>query len=186
MNLAEAELKESVGKSWGWLMAMGIIMLVLGIIGLGYQFILTQATVIFFGFLILIGGVLQLVDAFRYAGWRARLYQMLIAVLYLLAGGLMVYDPVAASISLTMFIAIILIFVGIFRIIMAFQMKGVQGWYWPLISGILAIILGIMIFSSWPVSGLWVIGMFVAIEMIFNGWTMITMALAGRQLALAA
>lgn len=97
----------------------------------------------------------------------------------------MVYDPVAASISLTLFIAIILIFVGLFRIIMAFQMKGVKGWYWPLISGILAIILGIMILTSWPVSGLWVIGMFVAIEMVFNGWTMITMALAGRQLAQA-
>lgn len=183
MNLAQAELKESVGKSWRWLMAMGIIMLVLGLVGLGYQFVLTQATVIFFGFLILIGGVLQLVDAFRYAGWRSRLSQILIALLYLLAGGIMVYDPVAASISLTMFIAVILIFVGLFRTFMGFQMKGVQGWYWPLISGILAIILGIMILTAWPVSGLWVIGMFVAIEMVFNGWTMITVALAGRQLA---
>lgn len=186
MNLVEAELKESVGKNWGWLMAMGIIMVILGVAALGYEFYVTQFTVLFLGFLLLIGGVLQLVDAFRYAGWRARLWQILIALMYLIAGGIMVYDPISASISLTMFIAIILIFVGIFRIIMAFQMKGVQGWYWPLISGILAIILGIMIFSSWPASGLWVIGMFVAIDLIFNGWNMMAMALAGRQLAQAA
>lgn len=183
MNLVEAELKESVGKNWGWLLAMGIIMVILGIAALGYEFYVTQFTVFFLGFLLLFGGVLQLVDAFRYAGWKARLWQILIALLYIVAGGLMVYDPVSASISLTLFIAWILIFVGLFRVVMGFQMKGVKGWYWPLISGILAIILGIMIISSWPASGLWVIGMFVAIDLIFNGWTMITVALAGRQLA---
>jgi len=92
----------------------------------------------------------------------------------------MVKNPLLASTTLTLFIAWALIAVGIVRIIMAFQLKGVAGWIWTLISGIAAIVLGIMILNNWPESGLWVIGMFVAIELIFNGWGMIMLALAAK------
>jgi uncharacterized membrane protein HdeD (DUF308 family) len=65
----------------------------------------------------------------------------------------------------------------------AFQMKGMPGWVWTLIGGIAAIVLGIMIMNKWPVSDLWVIGMFVAIELIFNGWGIVMAALAVHNLA---
>ena len=64
---------------------------------------------------------------------------------------------------------------------MGFQLKPAQGWYWPLVSGLISILLGIMILAKWPVSGLWVIGLFVAIELIFNGWSYVFVALAARK-----
>jgi uncharacterized membrane protein HdeD (DUF308 family) len=66
---------------------------------------------------------------------------------------------------------------------MALQWRGFKSWVWPLIGGIVAIILGLMILTSWPISGFWVIGLFVSIEMIFSGWSYIIIALGAREMA---
>ena len=176
MNLDTVAINE-ISKKWGWILAIGILMVILGTIGIGATFVLSLTTVMFFGLLILIGSGFQLLDAFRYKGWSL-IGKMLIALLYLAVGFIMVKNPLLASTTLTLFIAWALIAVGIVRIIMAFQLRGVDGWIWTLISGVAAIVLGIMILNNWPESGLWVIGMFVAIELIFNGWGMIMLALA--------
>jgi len=88
-----------------------------------------------------------------------------------------------ASLSLTLIIAYILIAVGIMRLIMAFQMRQAGGWWWPLIGGLISGALGVMILMEWPQSGLWIIGLFIAIELIFNGWTYMFVALAARSAA---
>jgi len=178
MSLDTVAMNE-IGKKWGWILAIGVLMVILGAIGIGATFALTLTTVMFFGILILIGGGFQLLDAFRYKGWSL-IGKILIALLYLAVGFIMVNNPLLASTTLTLFIAWALIAVGIVRIIMAFQLRGVDSWVWTLISGIAAIVLGIMILNNWPESGLWVIGMFVAIELIFNGWGMIMLALAAK------
>ena len=161
-------------------MTIGIIMVILGTIGISATFALTLTTVTFFGFLILIGGGFQLIDAFSHKGWSL-VGNILISLLYLAVGYIMVKNPMLASATLTLFIAWALIAIGIMRMIVAFRIKGVPGWIWTLISGIAAIVLGVMILNNWPESGLWVIGMFIAIELIFNGWGMIMLGLAARK-----
>ncbi len=168
-------------KNWGWLFAFGILSILLGTIGLGMTFGLTLASVLFFGVLLIVGGVFQLFDAFKCGGWKSILWHVLIALLYVAAGVLMVRDPVLASKTFTLVIAWILIAVGILRGLMAFQLRPVAGWYWPLLSGVISVVLGGMILSAWPASGLWVIGLFVAIELIFNGWSYLFVALAARK-----
>jgi len=74
-----------------------------------------------------------------------------------------------------------LIGIGIARMVMALQLRGLKSWVWPLVSGILEILLGVMIVAKWPVSGLWVIGLFVAIELIMNGWSCIAIALTAKE-----
>ena len=86
---------------------------------------------------------------------------------------------------LTLVLAGILIAVGVLRSVMAFQMRPASGWFWPLLSGLVSIALGGMIVAQWPDSGLWVIGLFVAIELIFNGWSYLFIALAARKAAQA-
>ncbi len=169
-------------KKWGWMLALGILMLVLGIAGLGMEFALTITTVLFFGILFIIGGVAQLVDAFRYQGWKSKLGNILIAILYILAGIVMIWDPVMASATITLVIAWALVAIGVVRLYMAFQMKGIKGWGLTLLGGVAAIVLGVLIMIDWPISGLWVIGLFVAIELIFNGWSLIFIALAARKM----
>ena len=167
-------------QKWGWLLALGVLLIVLGTFGLWMSFAMTLATVIMFGALFIVGGVFQLVNAFQLKGWKSMLWHVLIALLYVAAGILIVTDPVLASMSLTMVLAGILIAVGVFRIIMAFQLRPVKGWFWPLLSGLISILLGSLILSQWPATGFWVIGLFVSIEMIFNGWSSVFIALAAR------
>jgi uncharacterized membrane protein HdeD (DUF308 family) len=168
-------------KNWGWLLAFGILAILLGILGLGMTFGLTLASIELFGILLIVGGAFQLFNAFKCKGWKSTVWHLLIALLYIAAGVIMVIDPVLASVTLTLVIAWILIAVGIMRSIMAFQMRKASGWYWPLISGVVSIALGVMIIVQWPISGLWVIGLFVAIELILHGWSYVFVALAARK-----
>jgi uncharacterized membrane protein HdeD (DUF308 family) len=183
-TLRGAVLGELKNK-WGWLLALGILLIVLGTLGLWMSFAMTLATVMLFGALLVAGGVFQLANAFQLKGWKSRLWHVLIALLYLAAGIVIFTDPVFASLGMTMALAWILIAVGVMRIFMAFQMRSVKGWGWPLVSGLISILLGGMILAQWPASGFWVIGLFVAIEMIFNGWSSVFVALAARKAAQA-
>jgi len=166
--------------NWGWLLAQGILLVVLGTVGLGLTFFLTLATVFIFGVFLVIGGGVQIFQTFKCKGWGSILWHVLIAVLYVLAGLGIMADPLAASTLLTLLLAGALVGIGLVRLIIAFQVRGLKNWGWPLIGGIAAIILGVMILARWPVSGFWVIGLFVAIEMIFGGWSYIFIALGAR------
>jgi uncharacterized membrane protein HdeD (DUF308 family) len=183
MDTAPDVLFGDVKKNWGWLLALGILSIILGTIGLGMTFGLTIVSVLFFGALLLVGGVLQLVNAFQCKGWKSVLWHALIALLYVLGGIAIMLDPILASTLFTLMLAGALIGVGVVRIIMAFQNRAAKGWYWALIAGIISILLGVIIIAQWPISGLWVIGLFVAIELIFNGWAYVFIALAARNAA---
>ncbi len=176
----QKEVFGEVKRSWGWMLALGVVMLILGFIGLGMTFSLTIASVLYFGVLLLFGSGFQLVDAFKSKGWKSVSLHVLMAVFYLIGGFVMIADPVGSSVWLTLMIAAMLIAAGLMRIIMGFQMRGSKGWGWVAFSGALSILLGIMVFMKWPASGLWVIGMFVAIELIIQGWSSITIALAAK------
>jgi len=168
--------------NWGWLLAQGILLVVLGTIGLGMTIWLTLASVFIFGVFLVIGGGVQIFQTFKCKGWESILWHALIAVLYVLAGLNIMADPLAASTLFTLLLAGALVGIGVVRLIMAFQLRGVKNWGWPLIGGIAAIFLGVMILAGWPVSGLWVIGLFVAIEMIFSGWSYIFIALGAKEM----
>ena len=168
--------------NWGWLLAQGILLVILGTIGLGMTIWLTLASVFIFGVFLVIGGAVQIFQTFKCKGWGSILWHGLIAVLYVLAGFSIMADPLAASTLFTLLLAGALVGIGVMRLIIAFQLRGAKNWFWPLIGGIAAIFLGIMILARWPVSGLWVIGLFVAIEMIFGGWTYIFIALAAKEM----
>ena len=177
---AEDAVFGELRKKWGWLLALGILLIVLGSIGLWMSFAMTLATVMLFGALLAVGGVFQLVNAFPLRGSKSVLWHVLIALLYFAAGIVIFTDPVFASLWLTMMLAWILIAVGILRILMAIQLRPASGWVWPLVGGLIAMLLGGLILVQWPASGFWVIGLFVSIELMVNGWSCVFVALAAR------
>lgn len=155
--------------NWKWLVALGAVFVLLGTIGLGITYFITVASVFFLGFLLLIGGGAQVVHLFRSKGWKSVLLHLFIAVLYIIAGICIVSNPVAASITLTLVFAWILIIIGIFRIFIAFQARQYKNWYWLLLGGFVSVLFGLVIINDWPASGLFVIGLIIAIEMIIHG-----------------
>ncbi|GAB5378088.1 MAG: HdeD family acid-resistance protein [Acuticoccus sp.] len=188
------------GISWGWLLAIGILLAGLGIIGLGMTYWLTVAAVFWFGILAVIGGVGQLLDAFHHKDWGGLLWHVLIGIIYIAAGILLMTMPVASAFWLTLFLAIMLVVVGVSRIFMAFKLRSLGGiWIGVLLSGLLSIVLGLLIYGTvtppepeavatpegelaWVQSWGWVIGLFVAIELIMEGATLIVLSFAAKAL----
>lgn len=171
---------DSLQHRWGWLLGLGLLLLIIGSIGLGMDIMLTLVSMYFFAAMLLISGLSHLADAFKYKQWKGALWQILIAILYIIAAGVVLYDPFLASTIITAMLAWLLIIIGSTRIFMAVSLRETHGWGWILFAGIISLILGILILMQWPMSGLWVIGMFIAIDMIVSGWTYIFMALALR------
>ena len=168
-------------KNWGWVLALGIVFVVLGFVGLGMTVFLTLVTVLYFGILMLIAGVVQLVNAFRSRESANIAFHLLVAVLYGIAGIVIIQHPKLVSTFFTAVIAFILIFQGVLKIFWGFRLKdSINSWFWPFLSGIISLFLGMIILVHWPVSGLWVIGLFIAVEMIFQGWAYIMLGLAAK------
>jgi uncharacterized membrane protein HdeD (DUF308 family) len=175
-TLRAAELK----RNWGWLLGLGIFFVILGCIGLGMVVGLTLASILFLGVLLIIAGFSQFIDAFKAKGWDGVVWHAFVAILYIIGGCLVIYDPFFVSAIITALMAGVLIVIGITRFFMVFQLKDTPGKFWLLLAGIIAIILGVIILIHWPISGLWVIGLFIAIEMIVDGWAYIFLALSIR------
>lgn len=178
---AGPELFGDLRNNWGWLLALGIVFIILGTIGLGMTFALTVASLLVFGVLLLVGGGVQIVQAIKDKGWKSVVWHLLMALLYLLAGIAVLGDPVLASLVLTLMLAGAIAAIGIIRVVVAIQHRDTKGWVWSLLSGIVSIVLGILIYSQWPFSALWLIGLFVAIDLIVHGWSYIFLALAARE-----
>jgi len=182
-NGERAAIFGELAKGWKWLLAFGVLSVILGVVGLGMAVFITLASMVFYGVILLVDGGVQLVHSFKCAGWKAKLWHVIISLLYVAGGIIVVRNPVLASSILTLLLAGVITGVGIMRIVMALQMKGSPGWAWILIGGVLALILGILIFAKWPASSLVVIGTFISIELIINGWSAVTVALAAKQVS---
>jgi uncharacterized membrane protein HdeD (DUF308 family) len=189
------------GVRWGWLLALGLLLTALGVIGLGMTYWLTAVAIFWFGVLAVVGGAAQILDAFHHREWKGFLWHVIIGVVYVIAGLILITTPLSSAFWLTLFLAISLVISGILRIFMAFQMRGQAGaWLWVLLSGAISIALGVIIYGTVTPPGAealatpegqlqWVsawggfIGLFVAIELIMEGLALISIALAARSAA---
>lgn len=180
-NALAVALLGDLHENWGWLMVGGILLTILGAIGMSMSFVMTLATMLYFGVLAIAAGVVMLVDSFKAEGWKSKLWYLLISVLYVIAGVVMIMNPAGSAVWFTLFMAGFLFVVGIMRVFAGFQMRGISGWWWTVLAGISAIILGIMIFIDWPISGLWAIGLFVSIDLLMHGISWISLAWAAKQ-----
>lgn len=167
---------EMLRDKWCWFLALGIAMVVLGTIAIGSAVVATAAAVVLFGFVLLGGGIAEIISAFWAGRWSATLVHLLIGVLYTIVGLIILDNVEQSAIQLTLIIAFFLIFGGIFRIVFALSER-FTGWGWVLLNGAVSLLLGGLIYKQWPASGLWIIGLFVGIELIFNGWAWIMLSL---------
>ncbi|MGH7933424.1 MAG: HdeD family acid-resistance protein [Candidatus Binataceae bacterium] len=167
-----------------WFLIWGIALIVLGIIAIGLSELATLVSVVFLGWILIIGGLVGLIHGLMHRRWHGFFLNLFAGVLYVVAGFMMVTNPAMAAVTLTLLIAMLLIVGGGFRLFVAFSMP-LRHWGWLILNGVISIVLGIIIWDSWPISGLWVIGLFIGIELIFDGWTEVMLALAAGRLAAA-
>lgn len=173
MDQTRHEIEARGRRSINWLRALGVFWIILGSIAVVATFAATMATVLLIGVLLLLAGLGQFAqlwaDRSPHPGW-----QLLTGALYSVAGVLLILDPVSGAIGLTLLIAILFLAGGALRLAMAVTARGLgfpAGWH--LAGGVLNLILAALIFAGWPETGTWVIGLFVGIELLFGGLTLL-------------
>jgi len=159
------------------LMGYGILSVIFGFIGLYMSTLMTITTILIMGVFMLIVGIVFSVESFSSPHWKGKLLNLFLSFLYAGAGVITILNPLSSAVWFTLFLTIFLALIGVIRIIMAFQIKSeTRGWLWVAFGGILNIILALLVYMQWPESGLWVIGMFISIELIIHGINAITLS----------
>src|SRR5579883_2996185 len=161
-------LSHELRRPWKWLLAVGILLVILGLIALADSFAVTVASMLFFGWVLVIAGIVQAVQAFRHRQSGHLLLHTLNAVLSFVVGLLLLGNPLAGALVATLLVA---------------ATAHIEGRAWILLSGIITLLLGILIWLHWPSSALWIIGMFIGIDLLFSGWSQIMLALVVRRIA---
>lgn len=171
---------EEARKNWTWFLALGVLLVLLGIGVAGSAYYATIFSVFILGVFLLSAGVVQFVQAFLARKWSGLFLSLLLGALYLITGFLCVTKPAAAAVSITLWIAALCLIAGLFRMIAALLLRFDQ-WGWVFFNGAVTFLLGMIIYSDWPVSGFWVIGTFVGLDLILSGWTWIVLSLTARK-----
>jgi uncharacterized membrane protein HdeD (DUF308 family) len=159
---------EAPAHSWWLYLVLGIVLLIAGVFVLGDAVLASVVSALFIGWAILIAGIIEIVHAFSAREWKGFLLDLLLGALYIAGGWILVSNPLAATISLTLALGIIWIASGIFRIVLASALWREGGWG-ILFSGLLAVLAGGLILAEWPASGLWVLGFLLGIDLIVHG-----------------
>lgn len=180
------DMSKAVKKGRTWLIIVGSLSIVLGIIGAGMSVTMTIVSILFMAVLLFISGISQFFEVFMVDGWKNKLLTGVIGLIYLIAGMTIFQNPAASAVWFTLFIAGFLVAAGISRIGFGFSVRDeLPGWLLIVVSGVISIILGFLIFAKWPISGLWVIGFFISIELIMHGFAMIAAARMVKKLGSA-
>ena len=174
------------GKASAWSIIWGILMFICGLIAIALPLISSIGIVLLLAWVILFAGLSHLVFAFHSRGVGSVLWQILLAVLYVIAGIYLLIHPVLGVVSLTLVLAVFLVLEGIVEIALYFGLRGVRHSGWVLLDGIITLILGILIWRQWPSSSVWVIGTLIGISLIFSGISRVMLSLAVRHAAPAA
>lgn len=178
-SLTEGSSK--IRSKWGWFLVLGILLLILGGVAFGNLFIATIASVYFIGWMMLISGVVGVIHAFGVKSWGRFFWWLVSGLLYAAAGIFTFYNPTLASIVFTFLLAAALVGSGALRAWVGYQSWDENGSGWIVTAGLVTILAGVVIALGWPVNSLRILGLFLAIDLIFQGWALIAFSLALRK-----
>jgi uncharacterized membrane protein HdeD (DUF308 family) len=175
------ETRRLIAEKWGWFLALGIVLILAGLAAIAFPLLGTIAVKIMLGWLFLIGGVVMIMHAFQAPGWQGFLWELLVGILYAVAGAYLAFFPLTGLLTLAILLAVMFIIEGVFEVIQAFRVRPHEGWGFLLLSGIAALAVGVLITLSLPSSAEWALGLLAGINLLFSGWSYVFLALAGRR-----
>lgn len=168
-------------RRWRSVFWLGALLVALGAIATMAAPFLTLASMVLIGCLLMFVGLLQGLHAFAYRRWGGFFVDLLASILYLVVGFLIVANPGATAEALTLLIALFLIFGGIFRFVIALMIQFHHSG-WLLLHGVINFLLGVIICQQWPMSGHVIIGLFLGLDLVFNGLSLMMLGLAANKL----
>lgn len=179
----DPEAREGLRRTWRVLMAVGIVAIVIGCVAILVPAVASVGTAIFIGWILVIAGAFLVAGAFAAQTIGSVVLRLLWAFLTVIVGLWLIIEPHNGTLTLTLVLGIYFLFMGITRIAVAFAGRGQQGAGLVGLSGFAGLLIGILVLVEFPSSADWAIGLLVGIDLIFAGWTLVSVALVGKDLA---
>ena len=174
---------KTVKRGGGLLIGLGIALVILGFLAVGAPLLTGVAVAITVGAFVTATGILQIVMATKATSWGKGILSAILGTVSIVCGLLMIAHPLMGLGFLTLLVAAYFLVHGFCEILEAFQLKPASGWGWEMFSGIVTVLLGILIWRQWPLSGAWAIGVLVGIHVLMSGWAAIMLGTATRSAA---
>ena len=175
----QVQIPSEIIQHWGWFLAFGIGLLVLGVVAVARAVTATVVSMVFFGWLLVLASGIEIAQAVMVGRWAGFFFHLVAAILFGITGLLIVMRPVISAEIATLFMAMFFLIGGLFQLVGSLMVR-VPGWGWQTADGIISLVLGALVLAQWPASGLWVIGLFVGLDLIFYGAAWIALALSLR------
>jgi len=166
--VSAAEDYQLAGK-WQWFVALGIVLIALGVAAWLDVVSVTMATTVVIGALLLAGGVFQIIHAFMTREWRGFVFGLISGLLYAAGGLLIMREPVHGAVVLTLVLAALIVAGGIIRVVLALRHRALPAWGLILVSGLASVIVGYLLYANLPWTGLGILGTLIAIELLLQG-----------------
>jgi uncharacterized membrane protein HdeD (DUF308 family) len=163
----------------GWIVALGVVYLIAGAIALSSVAMATVISVFLVGIMMLVSGIAEVVNAFQVKSWGKFILWLLLGALYIVAGILAFENPLLTAKLLTLLLGASLIASGITKIVIGFSMKAGASWV-VVLAGLITLLVGLVIVAQWPWGSLYILGIFLAVDLIFTGVGWISVGLGLR------
>ncbi len=171
---------KTLAPKWGWFVALGLLLLFLGVIASLHILTAAMVSVWFIGVMMIIGGGAQLFHAWGTRPWSSFLLWSISGLLYLAGGVIAFINPLLGAMFLTLLLGATLIGLGALRLWIWFNYRSQEGWSWLALSGLISVVAGLLIAWGWPDNSVFIMGMILTIDLLFQGWGLLFLGLALR------
>ena len=154
---------------WGWIVALGVVYVFAGFVSLGSVVMATVASVLIVGVMMIVAGAAEIINAFQIKSWGKFLIWALLGVLYIVAGFVTFENPLFAAVLLTLLLGASLVASGVVRLFLAFNMRREMPWIWVAFSAVITLLLGVLILARWPINSVYILGLFLGIDLVMAG-----------------
>ena len=170
-----------IHKATTWSIVLSVLMIAAGVLAIFSPAVAGVAVTVFFGWLLIVSGILHLAYAWQAGRAGAVVWELLVGLLYGGIGAYLLARPVAGLASLTLALTCYLVLEGVLEFVLSFQLRPLPGSGWLLLDGIVTLVLAAMIGNAWPISSAWAIGTLVGISMFSSGITRLMLSVAVRK-----
>jgi len=173
-----AEVKQSIG----WIIALSIGLMVLGVVALVAPVFASAFFTSTMGWIAILSGLIMVVQSFRSQPVRGFWLNLILGILYVVAGGYVLANVGGAMVALTLAFGWLFIVEGIYTIVLGVMNRAGQGSRWLVVlNGVVTLVLGILVINNWPANALWLIGLYVGVSLLMSGASLLAASLAVRQ-----
>ncbi len=179
----DPEAREGLARAWKALRATGIVAVVIGCIAILLPEIFSLGAAVFVGCVLVAASAFLAAAGFAARGVGSLLARLAWALLTFVVGLWLIIEPHNGTLTLTLVLGIYFLLMGLVRISVAILGRGQPNAGWIGLSGIAGLVIGILVLAKFPSSADWAIGLLVGIDLIFAGWSLISVAQVGKELS---